>query len=151
MTKVCSKCHEEKALDDFHKKTRQDGTTKKWAACKKCVNTYNHKNLQKLKADPPAYDAYKQQLRATKIEKAFGVTWEQRETMLINQGRRCAICQQLEIDLPKRLAVDHDHKTGKIRGLLCSHCNLGLGAFKDVPVRLLDAAIYLEEHSKANG
>lgn len=61
------------------------------------------------------------------------------------QNNQCAIC---EIDVlnteGRRFAVDHDHITGKVRGLLCSKCNMGLGKFNDSP-ELIDAAIeYLE-------
>jgi len=53
------------------------------------------------------------------------------------QGGVCKICGQAE--KKRRLAVDHDHETGKIRGLLCTNCNMGLGHFKDNP-KLLDLA-----------
>ncbi len=46
----------------------------------------------------------------------------------------------------RRLAIDHDHDTGKLRGMLCHTCNLGLGAFKDDPERLMNAILYLAPH-----
>ena len=58
------------------------------------------------------------------------------------QGGLCAICGRKQPE--KWLAVDHDHETGVIRGLLCSRCNSGLGQFKDNPDRLRLAADYLE-------
>ena len=62
------------------------------------------------------------------------------------QGGRCAICGE---DSPKmRLAIDHDHKTGRIRGLLCRHCNLGLGAFLDDTEVMGRAIDYLNEAGK---
>ena len=56
----------------------------------------------------------------------------------------CEICG----DLPgkKRLAIDHDHATGVLRGMLCHTCNLGLGAFKDDVLRVHKAALYLAKH-----
>jgi len=63
------------------------------------------------------------------------------EALLGKQGNVCAICG----DAPKgkALAIDHDHETGTIRGLLCDHCNMGLGHFKDDPDLLLAAVKYL--------
>ena len=61
--------------------------------------------------------------------------------MFADQEKRCAICGKL----CERLAVDHDHKSMKIRGLLCYSCNTGLGNFYDNPVSLRAAADYLEK------
>ncbi len=63
--------------------------------------------------------------------KRYGITVEQYDAMLRQQNGLCAICGRA----PKRfrLAVDHDHETGEIRGLLCTRCNLGLGWFRDDP------------------
>lgn len=55
----------------------------------------------------------------------------------------CAICK-LPPDADRSLAIDHCHKTGMLRGLLCHHCNLGLGSFKDEVTRLRRAITYLE-------
>lgn len=60
--------------------------------------------------------------------------------MLVAQAGCCLICKQ-----NVKLDVDHDHVTKAVRGLLCRHCNLGLGAFSDSPGRLRQAATYLEE------
>jgi len=70
--------------------------------------------------------------------------------MLTAQGEGCAICgrklghKKGRSGLPSRLVIDHEHKTGKIRGLLCSRCNSGIGIFEE-KIELLEAAIkYLE-------
>jgi hypothetical protein len=60
------------------------------------------------------------------------------------QRGRCAICGRAQKEEGKRLALDHDHQTGKIRGLLCRLCNTGLGSFQDSESRLLKAKRYLE-------
>lgn len=82
---------------------------------------------------------------------SFGLTLAQVIEMAAAQGGVCAICSQP----PNRVAatgkvtdfdIDHDHETGRARGLLCSNCNRGLGLFGDDPERLLAAAAYLEKH-----
>jgi hypothetical protein len=67
----------------------------------------------------------------------YGITLEQYNQMLEKQLHACAICKQPEKQIvwgkTKRLAVDHDHKTGKVRGLLCQKCNTTLGRYEDDP------------------
>jgi Recombination endonuclease VII len=57
-------------------------------------------------------------------------------------GKPCAICGQVK----PRMVVDHDHKTGKLRGVLCNACNWGIGHFRDNPDILRNAADYVEQH-----
>lgn len=61
--------------------------------------------------------------------------------MLATQGGRCAICR--ELPGRKALHVDHDHASGRVRGLLCFRCNAGLGNFRDDPGTLKAALSYL--------
>jgi DNA-binding sugar fermentation-stimulating protein len=76
----------------------------------------------------------------------YGVSRMDFELMEMRQGGLCAICKK-PCSVGQRLGVDHCHETGKIRGLLCRKCNVGLGFFMDNP-RLLQAAIvYLDRHS----
>lgn len=75
----------------------------------------------------------------------YGITLAQYNQMLLEQNHCCAICQRPQTDFTRWFAVDHDHETGAVRGLLCSNCNQGLGHFQD-DLMLLRAAIkYLEE------
>lgn len=68
----------------------------------------------------------------------YGLSLEDYDRLLLAQGGCCGICGNANGN--KRLAVDHDHTTGKVRGLLCDSCNQGLGFFKD-SVERLEAAI----------
>jgi hypothetical protein len=78
--------------------------------------------------------------RAKHLKERYGVTAEQVEAMIAEQGGVCAIC----LDRPAE-HVDHDHETGEVRGVLCFTCNVGLGNFRDRP-DLLDRAVhYLED------
>lgn len=78
------------------------------------------------------------------IAKTYKVTKEQYDAMLAQQGGVCAICK----GLPDRTfyCVDHCHKTGKIRGLLCHKCNSGLGMFQENIDNIRSAVSYLEKN-----
>lgn len=77
------------------------------------------------------------------LKSRFGMTLETYQSLLEAQGHVCAICGRQ--NRGKRLVVDHDHATGRIRGLLCTCCNLTLGRMNDDPQRLRAAAAYLEK------
>ena len=88
--------------------------------------------------------------RSYYLRSTFGITIEEYDLMLEAQGGLCAICREPEVvadpknsETMKRLAVDHDHNTGKVRGLLCQRCNMGLGYFRDCAEFLDAAAFYL--------
>jgi hypothetical protein len=85
--------------------------------------------------------------RNSRLKKNFGLTIDQYEEMLLSQGGVCKICHRPD-PYGKRLAVDHCHKTGKNRGLLCIVCNQVLGKFEDDQKRFMAAAKYLEEASE---
>lgn len=72
------------------------------------------------------------------------------QTLLEKQDGKCLICEATVSYMGHRLAVDHDHADGHIRGLLCKACNAGLGHFQDDPERIMRAAQYLL-NDKVNG
>jgi hypothetical protein len=78
----------------------------------------------------------------THIIRAHDITYEDYLTMRKNQNELCLICGIK----PDELHCDHDHATGKIRGLLCARCNMAIGLFKDNPVFLRSAIEYLERN-----
>lgn len=71
---------------------------------------------------------------------AYGISHDDYLALGDRQHWKCAICKELPV---KKLEVDHCHRTGKVRGLLCGYCNKGLGHFKDSKARLLFAISYL--------
>ncbi|HAM41948.1 MAG TPA: hypothetical protein DCP69_11645 [Candidatus Omnitrophica bacterium] len=75
------------------------------------------------------------------LAKLYGISMEEYDRWLEAQNGRCAIC---EAEPSRRmLAVDHDHETGKIRGLLCTRCNVAIGGLNDNPALLRKAIVYL--------
>jgi hypothetical protein len=91
----------------------------------------------------PRKRADKSLARAAYLQRTYGITDKQYAAMLKKQGGKCAICGAAP--KRKRLSVDHDHKTGFPRGLLCLRCNQGVGYFYDDPVRIAKASTYLEQ------
>lgn len=87
-------------------------------------------------------------IRRRGLKQAFNITPETYAAMLMQQHGRCLICTTTEPggQHGKHFHVDHDHATGKVRGLLCNHCNLGLGHFDDDLLTLKAAVSYLERH-----
>lgn len=73
--------------------------------------------------------------------KKFSITEEDYQKMFDKQMGLCAICHKPESEI--KLAVDHDHDTGKVRGLLCKRCNMGIGLLGDNPDTLTNAVLYL--------
>lgn len=79
--------------------------------------------------------------------RTLGVCNVKYDEMLVKQHGKCAICgSTLNSSRYTKFAVDHCHKTGKVRGLLCTSCNTALGLMKDSPERLQAAAKYLNRH-----
>lgn len=74
----------------------------------------------------------------------FNITMEMYEQMLMDQDFRCGICKKHMSEFTRRFAVDHCHETGKIRGLLCMKCNIGLGNLGDTEKSLEQAMAYLK-------
>ena len=84
--------------------------------------------------------------RRTAVLKQYGLTVTQYEEMAASQNGVCGICERPERPRkgkPVRLAVDHDHSTGKVRGLLCRRCNRGIGSFEHDTGLLTRAGDYL--------
>lgn len=85
------------------------------------------------------------------LKEQYNLTIDDYEKLLAKQNGVCAICLQPEMQKTgngdiKRLAIDHCHRTGRIRGLLCHGCNQGLGFFKDNPDSLSNAVMYLVDN-----
>lgn len=77
------------------------------------------------------------------LEWYYGITIEDYNNLFVKQNGKCAICGKHQSELKKKLSVDHNHDTNKVRGLLCPECNFGLGKFKDNKQLLISASQYL--------
>ncbi len=122
------------------RKIRHRNNTKRWK------KAHRDKHLEFKKK---YYQTHKEQWKHNykyKIGLKYGVTEEEFNRMRTEQEFKCKICGKHENDQVRRLSLDHDHKTGEIRGLLCDNCNVGLGNFQDSPEILQSAINYLQKN-----
>ena len=112
---------------------------------------YYLENKQRISERNSAWlktESGKESNRKKKLSKKYNMTVEKYDSMLKEQNNCCKICSTHESEFNKRLAVDHCHTTGKIRGLLCMACNILLGKAKD-NINILNNAIdYLNNNNK---
>ncbi len=129
--KYCYKCKTEKELLKFSRdRSRSDGLSNR---CKSCECEKGKKYRRR----------YPDKERLRKLNYQFGLTLQNYNAMLKEQNGVCAICGLPEPIENRRLPVDHCHDTGKVRGLLCTRCNIALGQFKDDLDILTSAVSYL--------
>jgi hypothetical protein len=138
--KMCTVCKVAKPFEDFYDgykaKKQRDVVNKKYphSRCKDCdharVKVYHKNNRAKVT---------KQQLISHR-RREYGLTEEEYNNMVLSQNNMCAICNKPS---DKTLHIDHDHVTGKVRGLLCFNCNLGIGLLQEDLVVLNRAIEYL--------
>ena len=145
-TKKCPCCKQTKGLFDFAIRLSGERVGQPVAHCKTC----NSEKQKERKARDPSI--YRRVEWPSKLKNIYGITVDDYYKMLENQGGGCAICgTRVPSQRARKYAktemffVDHCHSTGKVRGLLCSRCNRGLGYFDDNPSRLEMAAAYLKE------
>lgn len=118
---MCAQCKTVRLESDFHRDAAQPhGRAYRCRDCKVTAETARR--------------------RADRM-KLYGFTLADYDAMLAAQGGGCAVCEAPPG--ARALHVDHDHRTGEVRGLLCNNCNQGLGRFNDDPDRLIAAAMYL--------
>lgn len=139
---VCGDCKEAKAQTDFLA-YKAKGKEYRKRICKSC---YSDRNKDWFKTNQAYRRRYDVRRRNGRRAYAHGITLEQFEAILKRQSGKCPICLK-DLDINSRFThVDHDHKTGRVRGALCHWCNVALGHFKDNPAALKRAYNYLRAH-----
>jgi len=143
-TRVCSKCGKEKSITEFSKRnSRKRGYQ---YACKDCCRKYRRKHKDKsILYNKEYWKNNKKRLSAYMKFYHYGVTPEDYDKLYKKQNGCCALCGRHQSELTKTLCIDHDHKTGKIRGLLCLSCNRGVGYLQDDAELCLKAYQYLRK------
>lgn len=82
------------------------------------------------------------------VKSEYGITEIQIQKLMDKQQGCCDICKRSLDYLGKKFCIDHDHKTGEVRGLLCHNCNIAIGNMQDNPTYLRSAAAYLEKYNE---
>lgn len=133
-TKICTKCHIEKPITEFHKDSgKKDGLRNDCKCCAK-VKAKQHYNSDPLKAKDYNLNRY------------YGISLDQFNQMLKAQNGRCAICGTAAPGGKGTWKVDHCHNSNKVRALLCNSCNVGIGHLKHSISTLEKAILYLSNH-----
>ena len=144
----CKQCYR-----DYHRESRlpKSGATDDPRECAQCGKTYRPRTRRpSIYCSPECNGAARTasgRQRRSHLKVKFGITPEDYGQMLAAQGDGCAICGNgRNRNSPSReyLHIDHDHETGRVRGILCDRCNQVLGHFGDDPALLRRAADYLE-------
>ena len=143
--RVCPRCEQEKPASQFRKDRR---TGSKLASyCSQCERTYHSEYKRQWRASLNPSERYTRNRRKA-LKANYGLTLDEYEAKLAAQDGKCAICGSADSGREGRsMYVDHSHKTGLNRGLLCIRCNYGIGLFADDPDRLLAAASYLLQYA----
>jgi len=130
--KVCPECQRDFIVSFINKKYCSNV----------CMNKFNKRNYYQNNKDK--WEENWKRRTINRRLKQFGITEEEYTEMVVSQDGKCDICGQHPSK--KSLCVDHDHKTGKVRGLLCDKCNTGIGNLEDNITYLKNSIKYLKKH-----
>lgn len=156
MDRTCTDCRQAKPLEQFPKHPNaRDGRRRQ---CLPCHNTrararYIARPDRRQRPEYPPLEERVLVYRRRQRLKKRGLTIEEHDAMIAAQGNRCAICRRMPEEAGERwptLPLDHDHRTGKPRALLCSRCNRMLGLCDDDPAIFDAAAAYLRRWGDAS-
>lgn len=139
----CKNCHKAAVL--ARQKERPDLVNLKNALWKK-VNRRKVALYEKRRRDARSPEQRKAYYRRATLRQAYGMTREHYDEKLASQNERCVLCAVHISEVNRMFAVDHDHVTGKIRDLLCHHCNTALARLEAIEGWAHKAIAYLDKH-----
>lgn len=151
----CTLCKTEKPFDAFYK-----DKSKPWGYHQNCKVCQIARVKRKRKTDPVWRDRQLEISRAWRVNNPerffwsvrnatlkakYGITHDQYIALFRKQGNKCAVCGRTKSGGNGYMAVDHDHRTGKVRGILCQPCNTSIGKMNEDPQLLRKLANYVEK------
>jgi hypothetical protein len=131
----CAACSTEKPLDEFYFRKKEG---RHMGYCKSCTAKRSKRSREKLG---------RRHRKNIELQRNYGITIEDYDRMYAEQGGRCVCGAKTSRAKSEFLFVDHCHKTGQVRGLLCNRCNRAIGLVED-PMKLQELADYLVEANK---
>ena len=156
--KKCNKCKRYKGKSEFYKHKRcKDGLA---PVCKLCISKYLkdyyiknkrkiiYRESKKYIINSPDKNKARKYKRAISLRYRYKKSEEEYEAQYYKQKGRCAICRKKS---SRNLFLDHDHETGKIRGLLCIKCNFGIAFLNDNIEIMKNAIRYIKHNRKSKG
>lgn len=142
--KICGRCKTSKNISEFSKLSPESKTYKNFKNgikpwCKECYKEYSKKYMRNArKQSGTRYDHY---------QRRYGISHDQVIEMLEQRNYKCDICGNESDHRYAKLCVDHNHETGKVRGMLCFSCNVMIGQGRDNTEVLSNAIKYLKENN----
>lgn len=167
VVKLCPSCEERKPLREYH--SSFDSWDLHKPRCRACAatreraykdrqgdryltrrrdNYATNREVRRAKAREKYYRLPEAARQAAWRRQGINITWDGYLDFLSSQNGQCAICKRGEVENGKALAVDHDHHTGVVRGLLCDDCNIALGRFQENTETLRRAIAYLTQEGE---
>jgi hypothetical protein len=138
--RACSVCKKLKPSADYYKKISKAGyRTRKDGLSSACVVCHKVKQAE-------SYQRRKDKVKNQQLISKFGISLDDYNQMLVQQQGCCAICKRDQNSFKMSLAVDHRHRDGKVRSLLCGNCNTALGMLKENFNSAISLAKYIQEH-----
>lgn len=145
--KHCPTCKQILAITEFSTMKVRGGIA---SHCKSCSNSWGKEYLNTVEGKRKKEDYYqkrKDKYIDRKLRKKYGISYDQYKEILKSQNSKCSICGKTPGENKKLLAVDHNHLTGKNRGLLCSSCNICIGFIEKNDLSTESIAEYLKSHA----
>ncbi len=140
--KRCGRCNISKRLTEFHRCSREKCGYQQW--CKECRKAQNPEKRKQYFRD--FYHNNTDKYLRSFYQRKYGISLAEYRRMEAEQGGVCYLCRS-PCATGRRLAVDHDHKTGSVRALLCGNCNKAIGCFKEDAALMERAIAYLRHHA----
>lgn len=159
--KTCGRCGEPKPLLEFTRRSAVKSGYGSW--CLVCASGYSktkynrnptegRKRVQSFRESNPSYSSeyqrnrrkfFPEKVKDAQLRHKYGISIDDWNRMFKQQKGACAICKAKKVCL----CVDHNHRTGAVRELLCAQCNYAIAHLKDSATLALEAARYLKRHS----
>ena len=149
--KTCSKCKTEKPYSEFHISQKGVKGPIYKSQCKVCVRKrqvekYHSLTEEQKKQRRERSNCYNPEYRQRyNLRTRFGLTTEEFSDMIVEQNSMCKICGD-GFDETNKPQIDHNHETGKVRGLLCRNCNTSLGLLKENTDTILNMISYINDN-----